>query len=67
MVGDGEPWLVGGVPSERAWGAFEKAYESGVRIGTPGDIIAMWRARNNEKSQVEIVIGRLAEILKTAG
>jgi beta-alanine--pyruvate transaminase len=42
-----------------------KAFEAGILIRTTGDIIAMSPPLIVEKSHIDILIGKLAEILKT--
>ena len=42
-----------------------KAYDAGLLIRTTGDIIAMSPPLIIEKSHIDTLIGKLAEILKT--
>ena len=54
-----------GAPTARAFQAFLDAYDKGILIRTTGDIIAMSPPLIIEKAQIDELIGKLAEVLKT--
>ncbi len=65
LIGAVELEPIAGSPTKRAFSAFIKAFEAGILIRTTGDIIAMSPPLIVEKSHIDILIGKLAEILKT--
>jgi beta-alanine--pyruvate transaminase len=65
LIGAVELEPIAGSPTKRAFSAFVKAFEAGILIRTTGDIIAMSPPLIVEKSHIDILIGKLAEILKT--
>ena len=65
LIGAVELEPIAGSPTKRAFSAFIKAFEAGILIRTTGDIIAMSPPLIIEKSHIDILIGKLAEILKT--
>ena len=65
LIGAVELEPIAGSPTKRAFSAFVKAVEAGILIRTTGDIIAMSPPLIVEKSHIDILIGKLAEILKT--
>jgi beta-alanine--pyruvate transaminase len=54
-----------GEPTKRAFTAFLNAYEKGILIRTTGDIIAMSPPLIISKAEIDELIGKLAEVLKT--
>jgi beta-alanine--pyruvate transaminase len=65
LIGAIELEPVAGSPTKRAFSAFVKGYEQGILIRTTGDIIALSPPLIVEKSHIDTLIGKLAEILKT--
>ena len=65
LVGAIELEPIAGQPTKRAFSAFLKAFEAGVLIRTTGDIIALSPPLIVEKSQIDQIVGTLADILKT--
>ncbi|MFY8032372.1 MAG: aspartate aminotransferase family protein [Devosia sp.] len=65
LIGAVELEPIAGSPTKRAFSAFVKAFEAGILIRTTGDIIAMSPPLIIEKSHIDTLIGKLAEILKT--
>ena len=65
LIGAVELEPIAGSPTKRAFSAFVKAYEQGILIRTTGDIIAMSPPLIIDKPQIDTLIGKLAEILKT--
>jgi beta-alanine--pyruvate transaminase len=65
LIGAVELEPIAGSPTKRAFAAFVKGFEQGILIRTTGDIIAMSPPLIVEKSHIDILIGKLAEILKT--
>jgi beta-alanine--pyruvate transaminase len=65
LIGAVELEPIAGSPTKRAFSAFVKGFEQGILIRTTGDIIAMSPPLIVEKSHIDILIGKLAEILKT--
>ncbi|MBN9305023.1 MAG: aspartate aminotransferase family protein [Devosia sp. 67-54] len=65
LVGAVELEPIAGAPTKRAFSAFVKAFESGILIRTTGDIIALSPPLIVEKTHIDTLIGKLAEILKT--
>jgi beta-alanine--pyruvate transaminase len=65
LIGAVELEPIAGSPTKRAFSAFVKGYEQGILIRTTGDIIAMSPPLIVEKSHIDTLIGKLAEILKT--
>ncbi len=65
LVGAIELEPIAGSPTKRAFAAFVKAFESGILIRTTGDIIALSPPLIVEKTHVDTLIGKLADILTT--
>ena len=65
LIGAVELEPIAGSPTKRAFSAFVKGFEEGILIRTTGDIIAMSPPLIVEKSHIDALIGKLAEILKT--
>jgi len=65
LIGAVELEPIAGSPTKRAFSAFVKAFEQGILIRTTGDIIAMSPPLIVEKTHIDTLIGKLAEILKT--
>ena len=65
LIGAVELEPMAGQPTKRAFSAFVKAFEAGILIRTTGDIIAMSPPLIIEKSHIDTLIGKLAEVLKT--
>ena len=65
LIGAIELEPVAGSPTKRAFSAFVKGYEQGILIRTTGDIIALSPPLIVEKTHIDTLIGKLAEILKT--
>ena len=64
LIGAVELEPIAGAPTKRAFSAFVKGFDAGILIRTTGDIIAMSPPLIIEKSHIDILIGKLAEILK---
>lgn len=56
---------IAGKPGARAMAAFKRAFAEGILIRTTGDIIALSPPLILEKQHIDILFGKLAEILKT--
>ena len=65
LIGAVELTPIAGEPTKRAFGAFLNAYDKGILIRTTGDIIAMSPPLIIERAQIDELIGKLAEVLKT--
>jgi beta-alanine--pyruvate transaminase len=65
LIGAVELDPIAGEPTKRAFAAFLDAYEKGILIRTTGDIIAMSPPLIVEKHQIDELIGKLADVLKT--
>ncbi|MGA1684027.1 MAG: aminotransferase class III-fold pyridoxal phosphate-dependent enzyme, partial [Gemmobacter sp.] len=65
LIGAVELTPIAGEPTKRAFSAFLNAYDKGILIRTTGDIIAMSPPLIIEKAQIDELIGKLAEVLKT--
>ncbi|MDP2083664.1 MAG: aspartate aminotransferase family protein [Gemmobacter sp.] len=65
LIGAVELEPIPGEPTKRAFSAFLKAYEKGILIRTTGDIIAMSPPLIISKAQIDELIGKLAEVLKS--
>lgn len=65
LIGAVELAPIPGEPTKRAFSAFVKAFEKGILIRTTGDIIALSPPLIISKAQIDHLIGRLAEVLKT--
>ena len=65
LVGAIELEPIAGQPTKRAFSAFLEAYEKGVMIRTTGDIIAMSPPLIVEKSDIDKLVGTLADVIKT--
>ena len=67
LIGAVELEPIPGVPTQRAFNAFLKAYEKGCLIRTTGDIIALSPPLIIEKAQIDQLIGTLGDVLKGLG
>jgi beta-alanine--pyruvate transaminase len=65
LIGAVELEPIAGEPTKRAFSAFLAAYDKGILIRTTGDIIAMSPPLIIEKPQIDELIGKLADVLKT--
>jgi beta-alanine--pyruvate transaminase len=65
LIGAVELEPIAGSPTKRAFAAFVKAFEDGILIRTTGDIIAMSPPLIITKAQIDELIGKLGNILKT--
>jgi beta-alanine--pyruvate transaminase len=65
LIGAVELDPIAGEPTKRAFSAFLQAYDKGILIRTTGDIIAMSPPLIIEKPQIDELIGKLADVLKT--
>ena len=65
LIGAVELEPIAGAPTKRAFSAFVKAFEEGILIRTTGDIIAMSPPLIISKAQIDELIGKLGDILKT--
>jgi beta-alanine--pyruvate transaminase len=65
LIGAIELEPIAGEPTKRAFSAFLAAYDKGILIRTTGDIIAMSPPLIIEKPQIDELIGKLADVLKT--
>jgi beta-alanine--pyruvate transaminase len=65
LIGAVELQPIDGAPTKRAFAAFVKAFEDGILIRTTGDIIAMSPPLIITKAQIDELIGKLGNILKT--
>jgi beta-alanine--pyruvate transaminase len=65
LIGAVELDPIAGEPTKRAFSAFLQAYDKGILIRTTGDIIAMSPPLIIEKPQIDELIGKIADVLKT--
>jgi beta-alanine--pyruvate transaminase len=65
LIGAVELEGIPGEPTKRAFSAFLKAYEKGILIRTTGDIIAMSPPLIISKAQIDELIGKLRDVLRT--
>jgi beta-alanine--pyruvate transaminase len=65
LIGAVELEPLEGQPAKRAFSAFLESYEQGILIRTTGDTIAMSPPLIIEKSEIDFLIGKLADVLKT--
>ena len=65
LIGAVELQPIEGQPTKRAFEAFLRAYDAGILIRTTGDIIAMSPPLMISKAQIDELIGKLGEVLKT--
>ena len=65
LIGAVELDPIVGEPTKRAFQAFLNAYDKGILIRTTGDIIAMSPPLIISKAQIDELIGKLGEVLKT--
>jgi beta-alanine--pyruvate transaminase len=65
LIGAVELAPLPGEPSKRAFQAFLDAYEAGILIRTTGDIIALSPPLIVTEAQIDELIGRLGDVLKT--
>jgi beta-alanine--pyruvate transaminase len=65
LIGAVELEPIAGAPTKRAFAAFVKAFESGILIRTTGDIIAMSPPLIISEAQIDELIGKLGDILRT--
>ena len=65
LIGAVELQPIAGEPTKRAFQAFLNAYDKGILIRTTGDIIAMSPPLIIEKTEIDQLIGTLADVLKT--
>ncbi len=65
LVGAVELEPIAGAPTKRAFSAFLECYERGVMIRTTGDIIALSPPLIIEKSDIDLLVGTLADVIKT--
>jgi beta-alanine--pyruvate transaminase len=65
LIGAVELEPIAGEPTKRAFQAFLNAYDKGILIRTTGDIIAMSPPLIISKAQIDELIGKLGEVLKT--
>ena len=65
LVGAIELQPIPGQPTLRAFSAFIKAFEDGLLIRTTGDIIALSPPLIISKAEIDQLVGKLADILKT--
>lgn len=65
LIGAVELEPIVGQPTKRAFSAFLKAFESGILIRTTGDIIALSPPLIISKAEIDELIGKLAEVLKS--
>ncbi len=64
LIGAVELEPIAGEPTKRAFSAFIKAFENNILIRTTGDIIALSPPLIIEKSEIDELFGKLAEVLK---
>jgi beta-alanine--pyruvate transaminase len=64
LVGAIELESIAGQPAKRAFGAFLRAYESGLLVRTTGDIIALSPPLTITKAEVDEIFGKLGAVLK---
>jgi beta-alanine--pyruvate transaminase len=65
LIGAVELEPIAGEPTKRAFEAFLRAYDAGILIRTTGDIIAMSPPLIISKAQIDELIGKLGDVLKT--
>ena len=65
LIGAVELQPIAGEPTKRAFSAFVKAFEAGILIRTTGDIIAMSPPLIISTQQIDELIGKLGDILKS--
>ena len=65
LVGAIELESIPGAPTKRAFSAFLEGFAKGILIRTTGDIIALSPPLIIEKSEIDTLIGTLADILKS--
>ncbi len=65
LVGAVELESIAGAPTKRAFTAFLECYERGVMIRTTGDTIAMSPPLIIEKKEIDLLVGTLADVIKT--
>lgn len=65
LIGAVELEPIAGEPTKRAFSAFLKAYEAGILIRTTGDIIAMSPPLIISEAQIDELIGKLGDVLKS--
>ena len=65
LIGAVELESIPGAPTKRAFEAFLRAYAKGILIRTTGDIIAMSPPLIISKGEIDVLIGTLADVLKT--
>ena len=63
LIGAIELQPIDGAPTKRAFAAFLAAYEKGILIRTTGDIIAMSPPLIVSKSEIDQLVGTLADVL----
>ena len=66
LIGAVELEPIAGEPTRRAFSCFLDAFEDGLLIRTTGDIIALSPPLIIEKSDIDELFGRLADVLKRA-
>ena len=67
LVGAVELAPIDGQPGKRAFDAFVKAFEAGILIRVTGDIIALSPPLIVSEAQIDELVGKLAEVLKSTG
>ena len=67
LIGAIELEPIPGKPGARAFDAFVRAFEQGVLIRVTGDIIALSPPLIIERSHIDELFGRLAEVLRKSG
>ena len=65
LIGAVELQPIEGQPTKRAFDAFLRAYDKGILIRTTGDIIAMSPPMIISKTEIDTLIGTLADVLKS--
>ena len=65
LIGAVELEPIAGEPTKRAFSAFLDAYEKGILIRTTGDIIAMSPPLIISKAEIDELIGKLGDVLKS--
>jgi beta-alanine--pyruvate transaminase len=65
LVGAVELESIAGQPAKRAFSAFIESYEKGILIRTTGDTIAMSPPLIISEKQIDELIGKLAEVIKS--
>lgn len=66
LIGAIELEPIPGSPTKRAFETFIRAFETGLLIRTTGDIIALSPPLIIEKSQIDELVNKLADVLKAA-